>query len=70
MDINKSKERASLLAQLVKNPLAMQQMHVQSIGQEDPLEKEMATQEVDTTQDAKGVETTTTYQISDVTRDA
>ena len=28
------------------------------------------TKEVDTTLDAKGVETTTTYQISDVTRDA
>ena len=33
----------SLVAQLVKNPPAMQDMWVQSLGQEDPLEKEMAT---------------------------
>ena len=29
------------MAQLVKNPLAMQETWVQSLGQEDPLEKEM-----------------------------
>ena len=29
------------MAQLVKNPLAMQETCVQSLGQEDPLEKEM-----------------------------
>ena len=34
---------ASLVAQLVKNPPAMQKTWVQSLGQEDPLEKEMAT---------------------------
>ena len=34
---------ASLVAQLVKNLPAMQETHVQSLGQEDPLEKEMAT---------------------------
>ena len=34
---------ASLVAQLVKNPLAMQETWVQSLGGEDPLEKEMAT---------------------------
>ena len=28
---------------VVKNPLAMQEMWVQSLGQEDPLEEEMAT---------------------------
>ena len=28
---------------VVKNPLAMQETWVQSLGQEDPLEKEMAT---------------------------
>ena len=28
---------------VVKNPLAMQETQVQSLGQEDPLEKEMAT---------------------------
>ena len=30
---------ASLIAQLVKNPLAMQETLVQFLGQEDPLEK-------------------------------
>ena len=34
---------ASLVAQMVKNLPAMQQTQVQSLGQEDPLEKEMAT---------------------------
>ena len=35
--------RASLVAQMVKNPPAMQETWVQSPGWEDPLEKEMAT---------------------------
>ena len=34
---------ASLVPQLVKNPPAMQETRVWSLGQEDPLEKEMAT---------------------------
>ena len=34
---------ASLVAQLVKNPSAMQEIWVQSLGWEDPLEKAMAT---------------------------
>ena len=34
---------ASLVAQLVKNPPAMQETPVQFLGQEDPLEKGMAT---------------------------
>ena len=34
---------ASLVAQLVKNLPAMQETCVQSLGQEDPLEKDMAT---------------------------
>ena len=34
---------ASLVAQMVKNPPEMQETHVRSLGQEDPLEKEMAT---------------------------
>ena len=34
---------ASLIAQLVKNLPAMQKTQVQFLGQEDPLEKEMAT---------------------------
>ena len=35
--------RASLVAQSVKNLSAVQEMGVQSLGWEDPLEKEMAT---------------------------
>ena len=34
---------ASLVAQMVKNPSAMQKTWVRSLGQEDPLEKGMAT---------------------------
>ena len=34
---------SSLAAQLVKNLPAMQEMWVQFLGQEDPLEREMAT---------------------------
>ena len=34
---------ASLVAQLVKNLPAVQETRVRSLGQEDPLEKEMAT---------------------------
>ena len=33
----------SLVAQMVKNPSAMQKTKVRSLGWEDPLEKEMAT---------------------------
>ena len=33
----------SLVAQMVKNPPAVQETQVQSLGQEDPLEKGMAT---------------------------
>ena len=35
--------RASLVAQMVKNPSAMQEIWVQSLGWEDPLEEGMAT---------------------------
>ena len=35
--------KASLVAQMVKNPPAMQETWVQSLGQEDLLEKGMAT---------------------------
>ena len=34
---------ASLVAQMVKNPPAMQEIRVQSLGRKDPLEEEMAT---------------------------
>ena len=37
------KIRASLLAQLVKNPRAVQETQVQFLGGEDPLEVEMTT---------------------------
>ena len=36
------KEKASFVAQLVQNLSAMQETWVQFLGQEDPLEKEMA----------------------------
>ena len=36
-------DKASLVAQMVKHLAAMQKTWVQSLGQEDPLEKEMAT---------------------------
>ena len=36
-------ERHSLVAQIVKRLPAMQETQVRSVGQEDPLEKEMAT---------------------------
>ena len=36
-------EWTSLVAQMVKNPPAMQETWVQSLGGEDPLEKEMVT---------------------------
>ena len=38
-----SKMRASLVAQLMKNLPAMRETWVQSLGREDPLEKEKAT---------------------------
>ena len=34
---------ASLVAQMVKNPPAVKKIQVQSLGLEDPLQKEMAT---------------------------
>ena len=40
---NKVKIRASLVAQMIKNLPAMPKTRVQSLGQEDPLEKGMAT---------------------------
>ena len=43
-------QRASLLAQMVKNPPAMWETSVQSLGWEDPLEKGMATPSKNTPQ--------------------
>ena len=39
-------ERVSLVAQIVKNPPAMQETQVRSLGQNDPLEEGMATPSV------------------------
>ena len=52
------------MAQLVKNPPAMQETRVQYLGQEDPLEKEMATHsripacEIQWTGDSFGLQST------------
>ena len=43
MKIGIKEEVASLVAQTVKNPPAVQETQVRSLGQEDPLEKGMAT---------------------------
>ena len=39
----KKLKETSLVAQMIKNPPAMQETQVRSLGQEDPLEEEMAT---------------------------
>ena len=43
LKVNKNKGQPSLVAQLVKNPPAMHETWFWPLGQEDPLEKEMAT---------------------------
>ena len=43
MDVCTSPSWASLVAQMVKDSLAMQETRAQSLGQEDPLEKGLAT---------------------------
>ena len=40
-NLNESSQK--LVAQMVENPPATQETRVQSLGREDPLEKEMAT---------------------------
>ena len=45
-DIHEPLHRASLVAQTVKNLPAMPETWVQSLGQEDPLEKGMATHSI------------------------
>ena len=53
---------AFLLAHLIKNPPAMQETQIESLGQEDPLEKEMTThfsilaQETPWTEDPGGLQ--------------
>ena len=41
--VNTGAPRASLVVQTVKNPPAVQETWIPSLGREDPLEKEMAT---------------------------
>ena len=54
----------SLMAQVVKNLPAMQEIRVRSLGREDPLEKEMATHfsilawEIPRTEEAGGLQST------------
>ena len=43
LDVNKIKIETTLVAQMVKHLLAMQETQVQYLGWEDPLEKGMAT---------------------------
>ena len=43
LDLGKFQSWALLVAQTVKNLLAIQETQVQSLGREDPLEKGMAT---------------------------
>ena len=43
LTIYKGPTRASLVAETVKNPPAMQETWVRSLGQEDPLEEGLAT---------------------------
>ena len=45
-DFSGKLHEASLVAQMVKNPPAMQETQVRSLGWEDPLEKEMASHSV------------------------
>ena len=61
--------RASLVAQLVMNLPAMQETWVQSLGREDPLEKEMATHssilawEILGTEDPGGLQSTGSQRV-------
>ena len=61
------------MAQQVKNLPAMQETRVQSLGQEDPLEKEMATHssslawEIPPTEEPGGLQSTGWQKESDMT---
>jgi len=52
--INKNCIYASLVAQTIKNPPAMQETQVRSLGWEDPLEKGIATTPVFLTGESHG----------------
>ena len=60
---------ASLVAQMVKNLTAMQETRVQSLGQEDPLEKGMATHSsilawrILWTEDLSGLQSTSLHRV-------
>ena len=62
---------ASLVAQVVKNLPAMQETWVSSLGQEDPLEKEMATHssilawEIPWTEEPGGLQSTGSQKVFD-----
>ena len=57
------------MTQLIKNPPAMQETQVQSLGQEDPLEEEMATHssmlawEIPWTEEAGGVQSVGSQRV-------
>ena len=60
---------AFLLAHLIKNPPAMQETQIESLGQEDPLEKEMTThfsilaQETPWTEEPGGLQSTRSQKL-------
>ena len=57
------------MAQTVKNPATMQETQVQSLGQEDPLEKGMATHssilawEIPQTEEPSGLQSTESQRV-------
>ena len=61
--------RASQVAQMVKNPPAMQETGVQSLGWEDPLEEEMATHpsilawRIPRTEEAGGLQSVQSHRV-------
>ena len=60
---------ASLVAQMVKNLAAIQETWVQSLGREDPMEKEMATHssipawEIPWTEEPGGLQSTGSHRV-------
>ena len=59
------KERTALVAQVVKNLPAMQETKVQSLGQEDPLEKGMPSTPVFWPRDSHGQRSLAGYSSGD-----
>ena len=56
-------ERSSLVAQMVKHLPTMQETWVQSLGWEDPLEKEMATWRIPWTEEPGGQQTMLSQRV-------